>query len=139
MNSCEKKQEVLKKLFEDCSSNEERYKKIISLGEALPPFPEEYKIEKNLVMGCQSVMHLHQEVVNKKLVFLAHSDALISKGLAALLIFIYSDEPPETLLKCPPTVLKTLKLTELLSPSRSNGLNSLLKKMQQFAIYSLSY
>lgn len=139
MNSCEKKQEHLKEIFASCTSNEDRYQKIILLGESLPPLAKEHLTEKNLVIGCQSQMYLHYELINQKIYFSAHSDALISKGLAAILIHIYNGESPETILKCPPTVLKNLQLTNLLSPSRSNGLASLLKKMQQLALYSLSY
>lgn len=139
MNSCEKKQKHLKEIFATCASNEERYQKIILLGESLPPLADKHKTPENLVVGCQSQMYLHHELVNQKLYFSAHSDALISKGLAALLIHIYNEETPETIIKYPPTVLKDLQLTNLLSPSRSNGLFSLLKKMQQLALYSLSY
>ena len=83
--SCLKKQEDLKNVFLACSTPESRYQKMIEMGRELPSFNPEAKISTNLVSGCQSVMHLEVTLVDGKLYFNAESEALISKGLAALL------------------------------------------------------
>ena len=132
--SCLKKQDSLVKMFEECVSLEARYEKIIEMGRTLPPYPQEFESQENLVEGCQSVMHLHSWIQDGKIHFLARSEALISAGLAALLIFVYSDEPLESLLTCPPRFLEQLNIPASLSPSRSNGLASLHRKMQSDAL-----
>ena len=109
---------------------EERYEKVIALGRELPPFPEEEKIEKNRVKGCQSILYLKMERLKEKLHILTTSDALISAGLATLLTSIYQEEPPEAILQCPPLFLREIGLLDALSPNRSNGLRSLYQKMQ---------
>lgn len=135
--NCLNKQEEIKKIFNACATTEERYKKIIAFGQQLQRMNPLYKTEENLVKGCQSVMYLHASHKNGKILFEADSDALISFGLAALLIAIYSDETPETILKCPPTCLDDLGLLASLSPSRANGLYSIHLKMKQEALKAL--
>lgn len=131
------KQESVKKLFLLCKNNEEKYKTIIDLGRNLPKLPEKFKTEENLVQGCQSRMYLYSKVENGLLYFEAESDALISSGLAALLIRVYSGESPETILKSPPTYLEELAISQSLTPSRSNGLYSLHLRMKQEALKAL--
>ena len=128
------KEKSLIDLFVKCSRPEEKYQKIISLGSELPPFPNESKLKENLVFGCQSTMYLHTQYIDGKLFFKADSEALISKGLASLLIKIYNGESPETILKNPPIVLEKIGIFASLSPNRSNGLNSLYLKMKQEAV-----
>lgn len=128
------KQQSLIKFFLNLSSTEEKYEKIIEMGRKLPPLSSSARLEKNLVIGCQSILYLETEFKKGLIYFNADSEALISKGLAALLIEIYSGQPPEDLLKVPPTFLKEMGLHQALSPARSNGLASLLKKMQEEAI-----
>ena len=129
--SCLHKQDEIKKIFAACSSPESRYEKIIELGRQLPPLHSSARIPDNLVPGCQSIMYLESILKDGKIYFNADSEALISKGLAALLIKAYSGETPETILKCPPTFLTDIGIS--LSPARSNGLASLFLKMQQQA------
>ena len=129
--SCQTKQEKLKELFLSLKTSEERYEKVIAMGRALPPFPKEEQTEENQVKGCQSILFLKITLHNGKMEILTSSDALISSGLAALLVAIYHDEPPEALLRCPPLFLKEIGILEALSPSRSNGLRSVYQKMQQ--------
>jgi len=129
--SCLNKQENLKELFLSLNTPEERYEKVIAMGRALPPFPKEDQTEENRVNGCQSTLFLKIALRNGKMEILTSSDALISSGLAALLVAIYQDEPPEALLRCPPLFLKEIGILEALSPSRSNGLRSVYQKMQQ--------
>jgi cysteine desulfuration protein SufE len=130
----ESKQEKIKQLFAPCKTPEERYKKIIEFGSVLPPLAPLFKTEENRVHGCQSAMYLHTEYKDGLMIFSADSDALISKGLAALLISVYSYQTAATVLKQPPIFLAEIGIPQSLSPSRSNGLSSLFLRMQQEAI-----
>lgn len=132
------KQEEIKKLFQACSSAEERYLRIIELGKGLPAFPQGERKEENLVAGCQSQLYLHTELKNDKIFFSCASEALISAGLAALLVRLYSGEEPTVLIQSPPHFLQELGIFASLSPGRSNGLASLFLRMQQEAIKVLS-
>ena len=136
--SCLDNQEKLKEVFSSRHTPEEKYTKVIELGRSLYPFPKEDQIPKNLVKGCQSQLYLKSTFKEGLMHFEAASDALISAGLAALLLMIYDKQPPETVVKCPPTALKELEITSYLSPSRANGLRSLYLRMQQEAIKALS-
>jgi len=120
------RQIAIKKTFEPLSP-EQKYEKIIEMGRALPPLPDAARVPENLVQGCQSEMYLETTFRDGRVYFNADSEALISKGLAALLIAVYSGEPPEALINEPPLFLKELGLS--LSPARSNGLASLYRKM----------
>ncbi|MFV0339450.1 MAG: SufE family protein [Parachlamydiaceae bacterium] len=133
----DEKIDAIKGLFSSCKSNEDKYKKIIELGRALPPIPEKFKTDENLVKGCQSRMYLHSVYENGVLSFEAESDALISAGLAALLVQVYSGETPETILKSPPLYLEELAISQSLTPSRSNGLYSLHLRIKQEALKAL--
>lgn len=132
--SCLKKQEALLKLFADLPSEEMKYQKIIELGRSQLPLPEEHKISENVVLGCQSTMYLYAFLKEGKVFFQTSSDALISAGLAAILIAVYSGETPETILKCPPDYLEKLGIHASLTPSRSNGLYSIHLRMKQDAL-----
>lgn len=133
----QEKQDAIKKLFSSCATNEDKYRIIIELGRALPRLPEAFKTEDNLVQGCQSRMYLHTSYSSGVLIFQGESDALISAGLAALLINVYSGESAETILKVPPLYLEELAISQSLTPSRSNGLYSLHLRMKQEALKSL--
>jgi cysteine desulfuration protein SufE len=130
------KQDEIKKLFEDCATPEAKYIKIIELGRTLPPFDPQFKTPDNLVQGCQSLMYLRSFIKDNRIYFEVDSDALISKGLAALLIYAYSDQPVDTVLKCPPDFLQELGIPAILSPGRSNGLFSLYLRMKQESVKS---
>ena len=93
--SCLEKQTEIKKLFESCSDEESKYTKIIELGRTLPPLDPQEKIPSNLVTGCQSTMYLSSRWDQGKIVFSASSDALISSGLAFLLLKAYSGKQPK--------------------------------------------
>jgi cysteine desulfuration protein SufE len=136
--TCLNKQQALKDFFSHCLAAEEKYTKIIELGQKLPPLDSSYHLPENLVEGCQSVMYLLATCENGEMSFKIYSEALISKGLAALLIFIYEGEPPETLIKCPPAVFSELGIQQSLSPGRSNGLLNLYLKMKQQALKALT-
>ena len=136
--SCLEKQQHLLALFDTCRSTEARYEKIIELGRQLPLFDSKYKLPEYLVHGCQSQMYLRTEAREDKLFFTAVSDALISAGLAAILLIVYSEESAETILGCPPNYLEKLGLKTSLTPSRSNGLYSIHLRMKQEALRFLT-
>ncbi|MEX0961592.1 MAG: SufE family protein [Simkaniaceae bacterium] len=124
----------VKKLFTPLTMPEERYKKIIELGFALSPYPLDKKTPEHLVPGCQSTLYLFTSFHEDKLNFLADSDALISRGLAALLILAYRDFSIKDIVTHPPLFLKELNLLSSLSPTRSNGLLSLYTLMRSQAL-----
>ena len=129
-----KKQEEVEQLFADANTPELKYQKIIELGKKLLPYPESLKTQDRLVQGCQSTLYL-AATFNKELIsFQAHSDALISSGLAYILIYVYSDLPPKVILKIPPQFLDDIGIPDSLSLTRSNGLSGLFLQMQQEAL-----
>ncbi len=133
--SCLDKQEKLKALFASCAGRESIYEKIMEMGRLQLSLSSEEKIEMNLVQGCQSRMYLVASFDGHFMHFKTESDALISSGLAQLLVMVYDGETPETVLLCPPLFLEELNIPALLSPSRSNGLHSLYLKMKQLSIH----
>ena len=136
--SCLHKQTLAKKIFDSCTTPEEKYQKIIELGKRLAPYPSINKTPEYLVKGCQSTMYLYSYLKEAKMHFKIYSEALISAGLAALLLSVYQEESPEVILKCPPLFLEEIGLHAALSPSRSNGLLSLFLRMKQEALKCLT-
>jgi len=132
--SFEEKIDNLKKIFSSTTSSEQKYYLLMEMGRNLPPLKEEYKTEENRVHGCQSKLYLHSYASQGKIFFEASADALISAGLAALLIAIYNRQTPETILKRPPQFLHELGIYTSLSPSRSNGLSQIHLRMQKDAL-----
>lgn len=132
--SCKEKQNQIKSLFAACPTEEAKYQKIIELGRDMLPLGDKYKIPENIVKGCQSIMHLRSYMQGETVIFEAQSEALISSGLAAILILVYSGETPETILKCPPDFLEELGISASLTPSRANGLYSIHLRMKQDAL-----
>lgn len=137
-NTCIKKQDEMKALFAGCPNQDEKYKKIIELGKHLPKLKPENKIPENIVKGCQSIMYLQTSTKEGRVYFQADSEALISAGLAAILIHVYNGETPETILTCPPTFLDELGISASLTPSRANGLYSVHLRMKQEALKILT-
>jgi cysteine desulfuration protein SufE len=132
-----KKEENLKKILMGCVDAESRYEKIIELGRQLPVFDTSAKVAENLVSGCQSIMYLQTIYKDGFLFFNCDSEALISKGLGALLVMVYSEQPPLVVFKNPPKFFEELGLHHLLSLGRSSGVASLYSKMQQGALIYL--
>lgn len=118
-------------IFEDWT---EKYKHIIKLGAKLEPLPEEDHIESNLVKGCQSQVWLTADTEGEKVVFKADSDAAITKGLVALMIRFYSGRTPDEIINTNPDFLGNIGLEQHLSPTRSNGLASMVKQMKIYAM-----
>jgi cysteine desulfuration protein SufE len=121
--------------FLNLSSWEDRYKRIIEMGRALPVLPESYKIEDLKVRGCQSQVWLHAKLdENKKIIFQADSDALIVKGLIAILLQVYSGRTADEILRLEPTFISDLGFGSNLSPSRANGLQAMVKQIKYYAL-----
>lgn len=114
----------------------DKYAYLIEIGNDLQPIDPKYKIESNLIRGCQSRVWLHQEFTDGKIVFEAESDALIVKGLVALLLRIYSNRTPHEILASEPRFIDEIGLRQHLSPTRSNGLLAMVKQMK---LYALAY
>ena len=132
----QKKQDRIIREFKALGDWPERYKYIINLGQKLDSLDDEYKTDDNLVRGCQSQVWLHTELDDDKVIFKADSDAAITKGLVALMVRFYSNETPDDILSNNPDFIKQIGMQEHLSPTRSNGLASMIKQMK---IYAMAY
>ena len=118
-------------LFEDWS---DKYEYIIALGKELSEMKKEDKIEENLVRGCQSQVWLVAEVKNGNVFFEADSDAIISKGICALLVKVFNGQPALEIVKNNLSFIDEIGLKEHLSPNRSNGLVAMVKKIKAYAL-----
>lgn len=112
----------------------DKYQYIIDLGKQLPEFPEELKTDENKITGCQSQVWIHHEFTDGKIKLQAISDAAIVSGLIALLMKIYNERSPQEILTTQPTFLADLGLDKHLSPTRSNGLHAMLKRISELAV-----
>ena len=124
----------LVKEFEEITDWEEKYKHIIKLGRELPVFNEEYKTDKNKIEGCQSQVWMNAKLEDNKIIIEADSDAMIVKGLIAILIKAYSGFSPAEILSIPPDFLQKIGIDKHLSPTRKNGLGAMLKQIQMYAV-----
>lgn len=130
-------QDIQQEIIEEFSALDdwtERYKHIIELGKKLPPLDEQHKVEENLVRGCQAQVWLNTELEDGKVIFEADSDAAITKGLVALMVRFYSGRDPDTIMSTNPEFIRKIGMQEHLSPTRSNGLASMIKQMKIFAM-----
>ena len=112
----------------------DRYSLLIDLGNVLPLLDEKYKTESNLIEGCQSRVWLHVQYIDGKVFFQGESDASIVKGIVALLIRVLSGHSPKDILEADLYFIERIGLREHLSPTRSNGLVSMLKQMKMYAL-----
>lgn len=130
----EKRHAEVLSLFTSCDPSK-IYEKIIEIGRKLPSAPREIEIEANLVSGCQSIAYLSiAQTPEGLLSYRLQSEALISKGLGALLLAAYDNAPLELILLYPPLFIQELGLHKSLSPGRSNGLASLYARMKKEAL-----
>ena len=112
----------------------DKYQLLIDLGNELEPLDEKYKTEQNLIDGCQSRVWLQADYANGMISFAAESDALIVKGIVALLIRVLSDHTPQEILDSNLYFIEEIGLKEHLSPTRSNGLVAMVKQMRVYAL-----
>jgi cysteine desulfuration protein SufE len=133
MNIKEIQNEIVEEfaMFDDW---DERFQYVIDLGKSLPLIDERYKTEGNTIKGCQSKVWLHAELDNDKVVFTADSDAIITKGIIAILIRSFSNQTPEAILEADTDFINEIGLKDHLSPTRANGLVSMIKQIKMYAL-----
>ena len=118
-------------MFEDWM---ERYEHLIELGKSLPIIDEQYKVDENTIKGCQSKVWLYSDFQNGKIHYSADSDAILTKGLVALLLRVFTDQTPQDIIAANTKFIDEIGLKEHLSPTRANGLVSMLKQIKLYAI-----
>ncbi|MCF6350712.1 MAG: SufE family protein [Flavobacteriaceae bacterium] len=112
----------------------ERYEYLIELGKSLPLISAENKISENLIFGCQSNVWLHARKKETKIIFTADGDAILTKGIISLLIRVYSNQTPRTIIETNANFIDKIGLKEHLSPTRANGLVAMIKRIKYFAL-----
>ena len=113
---------------------QERYQYMIDLGKTLPLINSDYKTEDNIITGCQSKVWVHAEMNGDKVEFTADSDAIITKGIIAILIRVFSNQHPTHIIEADTGFIDEIGLKEHLSPTRANGLVSMIKQLKMYAI-----
>ena len=112
----------------------ERYEYMIELGKSLPMIEDEFKTDSNLISGCQSKVWLHSEIEGDKIKFTADSDAILTKGIVALLLRVFNNQKPKDILDADLYFVDKIGLKEHLSPTRANGLVSMIKQIKLYAL-----
>jgi len=129
--------EIQKEIVDEFSMFEdwmERYEYIIELGKSLPIIDPQFKNEDNIIKGCQSKVWLHGELNGDKVVFTADSDAILTKGIIALLLRVFSNFSPQEILDASTDFIDKIGLKEHLSATRANGLVSMIKQLKMYAL-----
>ena len=133
MEIAEIQQEIIDEfsMFDDWM---QRYEYMIELGKSLPQIDEQYKRDDHLIKGCQSKVWVHAEMEDGKLHFTADSEAIITKGIIAILIRAFNDQSPADILAANTDFIDEIGLKEHLSPTRANGLVSMIKQLKLYAV-----
>ena len=133
MNIIEVQNEIVEEfsLFEDWM---ERYEYMIELGKSIELIDPNNKVDANLIKGCQSKLWLHAELKEDKLIFKADSEAIITKGIAAVLLRVFSNQTPKNIIEANLEFIDKIGLKEHLSPTRANGLLSMIKQIKYYAL-----
>ena len=129
--------EIQEEIIEEFAMYEDwmqRYEYMIELGKSLPLIQEKYKTDDNLIKGCQSKVWVYAEMENDKVVFTADSDAIITKGIIAILIRVFSNQHPRNIIEADTSFIDEIGLKEHLSPTRANGLVSMIKQLKMYAV-----
>ena len=129
--------EIQEEIIEEFSMFEdwmERYEYIIDLGKSLPLIEDEFTTDANLIVGCQSKVWLHSEIEGGKIKFTANSDAILTKGIVALLLRVFNNQKPKDILDADLYFVDKIGLKEHLSPTRANGLVSMIKQIKLYAL-----
>ncbi|KGO92781.1 SufE family protein [Flavobacterium subsaxonicum] len=113
---------------------DERYQYVIDLGKSLPLIDEQYKTDSNIIKGCQSKVWLHADKKDGNVIFTADSDAILTKGLIAIMIRVFSNQKPEAILEADTKFIDDIGLKEHLSATRANGLVSMIKQIKMYAL-----
>ena len=130
-------QEIQEEIVDEFSMFDDwmqRYEYIIDLGKSLPLIDEQFKTEDNIIKGCQSKVWVHAEQNGDKVVFTADSDAILTKGIIAILIRAFSNQKAADILEANTDFIDKIGLKEHLSPTRANGLVSMVKKIKMYAL-----
>ncbi len=130
-------EEIQKEIIEDFDLFEDwmqRYEFIIDTGKSLPLISDQNKSDDNLIKGCQSKVWIYADYENGKLIFSADSDAILTKGIISLLLRVYSQQTPKDILEADPFFIDEIGLKEHLSPTRANGLLSMIKQIKLLAL-----
>ena len=130
----QEQQEDIVSDFEYLGNWDDKYEYIIQLGKELPLIEDKYKTDDNLIRGCQSRVWLHVDYIDGKLEFTADSDAVITKGLISLVIKVLSGHSPKEIAEAEITFINAIGLSSHLSPTRSNGLLSMVKQIKLYAV-----
>ena len=128
---------IQKEIIEEFSMFDDwmqRYEYMIELGKSLPMIASEFKSDDYIIKGCQSKVWVHADLKGTKLIFTADSDAIITKGIVAILIRVFSNQSPEVILKTNTDFIDEIGLKEHLSPTRANGLVSMIKQIKMYAV-----
>ena len=129
--------EIQEEIIEDFAMFDDwmqKYEYLIDLGKELAPIDKKHKTEDNLIKGCQSRVWLHAEHTDGKIIYTADSDAIMTKGIVAILINVLSGQPPSEIANAKLDFINEIGLKEQLSPTRANGLVSMIKKMKIYAL-----
>ena len=134
MKTINELQDEIVEEFADLDDWMDKYQLLIDLGNEQQPLPEKYKVEQNLIDGCQSRVWIQCDTKDGRLQFQAESDALIVKGIISLLIKVLNDHTPDEILNADLYFIEQIGLREHLSPTRSNGLLAMVKQMRMYAL-----
>ncbi|MBZ9777567.1 SufE family protein [Psychroflexus sp. CAK8W] len=134
MSSIQERQEEIIEEFSMFEDWMQRYEYMIELGKSLPLIDEKHKIEENIIKGCQSKVWVYAEMDDDQVNYTADSDAIITKGIIAILIRVFSGQKPEDVMNADTSFIDEIGLKEHLSPTRANGLVSMIKQMKMYAI-----
>ncbi len=129
--------EIQAEIVEEFSAFDEwmdKYSYLIEIGNDLEGFKDEWRLEQNLIEGCQSKVWVHAELEDGKIIYSADSDAIITKGIIALLIRVLSGRTPDEILGSELSFVEEIGLKDHLSPTRSNGLLAMMKQMRLYAV-----
>jgi cysteine desulfuration protein SufE len=130
-------QEIQEEIVDEFSMFDDwmqRYEYLIELGKSLPLIDEQYKTDDNIIKGCQSRVWLHATTEGNELVYTADSDAILTKGLIALMVRVLSHQSPQDIVRADMDFIDKIGLKEHLSPTRANGLLSMIKQMKYYAL-----
>lgn len=133
MSIAETEQEIIEE-FEIFDDWMQKYEHLIDLGKSLPLIDEKHRSDDKLIKGCQSRVWMHSELKNGKVIYTADSDAIITKGMVALMIRVLSEHTPDEIIQADLGFVEKIGLTKHLSPTRSNGLLSMIKQMKLDAL-----
>lgn len=134
MSSIQERQDEIIEEFSMFEDWMQRYEYMIELGKSLPLIDEKHKTEENIIKGCQSRVWVYAEMDEDQVDFTADSDAIITKGIIAILIRVFSGQKPEDIINAKTDFIDEIGLKEHLSPTRANGLVSMIKQMKMYAI-----